>query len=57
MKLLLVVIGAAVSGIIATLLAKELGFQQSAMIGGAVGGACGALVVVKLNNKSKVQIG
>ena len=54
MKLLLVVIGAAVSGIIATLLAKTLGFEQSAMIGGAVGGACGALVVVKLKNKSKV---
>ena len=54
MKLLIIVIGAAVSGIIATLLAKTLGFEQSAMVGGAVGGACGALVVVKLNSKSKV---
>ena len=54
MKILLVVIGAAVSGIIAAVLSKTLGFEQSAMIGGAVGGACGALVVLKLNNKSKV---
>ena len=52
MKIWLVVIGAAISGIIATLIAKMIGIEQSAMIGGAIGGGCGALVAIKLNKKS-----
>ena len=51
MKIWLLVIAAASSGIVASLVSKMLGFEQSAMIGGAAGGICGALLAVKLNKK------
>ena len=50
---LTVVICAALSGIVAVLVAKMLGIESSAAIGGGVGGAIGAIVAVKLNSKSK----
>ena len=50
---LTVVICAALSGIAATLIAKMLGIESSAIIGGGVGGAIGAVVAVKLNSNSK----
>ena len=50
---LTVVICAALSGIVAVLVAKMLGIESSAAIGGGVGGAIGAVVAVKLNSNSK----
>ena len=51
MRIWLVLIGSASAGIIAALVTKMMGVESSAMIGGAVGGACGALVAIKLKKK------
>ena len=49
----IIVIGAAFSGALASLLFHFLGFESGGMIGGAIGGGLGALLAVKLNQTNK----
>jgi preprotein translocase subunit SecG len=54
MKIIIVIVIAAVASIAATLIAKSLGIESSNIIGGGVGGAVGSIAGFKLfNNKQK----
>lgn len=48
MKFIIVIVSAAAASIVATLIAKSLGIENTNIIGGGVGGAVGAVVGLKL---------
>ena len=48
MKFVIVIVSAAAASIVATLIAKSVGIDNTAIIGGGVGGAVGAVVGLKL---------
>ena len=52
-NLLIVMVCAAVAAIVATLIAKSLGFESSNIIGGGAGGAFGSIVWLKLYSKQQ----
>ena len=48
MKFIIVIVSAAAASIVATLIAKSLGIENTNIIGGGVGGAVGSVVGLKL---------
>ncbi len=48
MKFIIVIVSAAAASIVATLIAKSLGIENTNIIGGGVGGAVGAGVGLKV---------
>ena len=53
MKIIIVIVIAAVASVAATIIAKSLGIESSNIIGGGVGGAVGSIVGFKLYKKQK----
>ena len=53
--MIIIVICAAFSGALASLLFHFLGFESGGTIGGAIGGGLGAFLAIKLNKNDKPE--